>query len=149
MKGFFAAVAALRKWSLASSRVYANSPLHERVPCTKAMFTGTSTFRTSTAYCGLLNSSMLRVTTSGFFLPNKFQKEWSVRGDAFRADTLNPGVLNVIDVRRIKRRIIEKNLDAVRAIGHQAANRVMVQKIREPSRLRVVVAAILIGQQQS
>ena len=67
------------------------------------MFTGTSTFKTSTPYCGFENSSMLRATISGFlransmllfvsalFVADEFEKKRHVGSDAFRRQYAPP-----------------------------------------------------------
>ena len=80
------------------------------MPSTNFMFTGTSTFSTSAPYWSLVNSSMLRVTMSGFFFANasdfssttvlvadQLEEERDVVGAALVADPLDPRVLEVVD----------------------------------------------------
>ena len=124
--------------------------------------TGTSTFSTSTAYCGLLNFLHARgydlrlfpgvfnsLFVHALFVSHEFQKERNVRCHALRANALDPGMLDVIDLRRIERGVVQKNLDAIGAIGHQASHGIVIEQIGQASRLRVVVATILICQQEA
>jgi hypothetical protein len=51
-------------------------------------------------------------------------------------------VLDVVDFVGIERRVIEKNLDAVRAGADEAANGPDVEKVGQASGTSVVVAAV-------
>ena len=56
------------------------------------------------------------------------------RDRALIADALDPGVLLVVDARRIGGRVVEQDLDAVRAGFLQPANRPLVEQVIGPVR---------------
>ena len=58
-------------------------------------------------------------------------------------------MLDVVDLVRIEWRVVEKNLDAIRARADEAANGPDVEKIGQAAGAGVVVAAVFIGEQQA
>ena len=68
---------------------------------------------------------------------------------AFIADTLDKGVLLIVDLALLERSVVEQNLDAVRPGFFQPAHRPVVEKIGHASRRVRVVAGLFVGQQQA
>jgi len=99
--------------------------LQARVPLTYAIVIGTSTFKTSTAYCGfaelfhaashdlgLLFCELDSLFVDSLFVSHEFQEERDVGSLTFATNSLDPGMLHVIDFRRIEWRVVEKNFYA-------------------------------------
>src|SRR5208282_3451801 len=84
-----------------------------------------------------------------FFVSNELQEERDVIGAAFVAQPLDPSVLLVVSFFWIKRRVVEQNLDAIRARLFQAAHRPMIQQVAQASGSGLVVAGLFIRQQQA
>ena len=84
-----------------------------------------------------------------FFVADELQEEGDVVGAALVADALDPGVLLVVDVLGIEGRVVEQNLDAVRAGFFQAARRPVVEQIAQAAGTGLVVSGLLIGEQQA
>src|SRR6185312_10267108 len=80
---------------------------------------------------------------------DELEKERNVFASAFVADALDEGVLFFIDVFGIEWRVVDEDLDAVRAGSFQSPHRPEVKKIRDASRSRIVVSRLLVGKQQS
>jgi hypothetical protein len=106
---------------------------------------------------------MLFVTISGFFFayskpfssppagsyPTNSQKK-GIFVFALRADAFDEGVLDVVDLRIVERRVIEQNLDCVGAhFFFDPAHRAVWQQIGQASGLRIVVTAVLVCKKQS
>ena len=66
-----------------------------------------------------------------------------------RADALDPGVLDFVDLGRIERRVVEQNLDAIGSRADEAADGPDVEQIGQTAGARVVVAAVFVGEQQA
>ena len=98
---------------------------------------------------GLLARVFDSLLVAAFFVAHKFQEKWHVGRGAFAADALDPGVLDVVDFGRIKRRVVEQNFDAVGAGGDEALHGPIRKQIGQAAGARVVVAAVLIGEQQA
>ncbi len=56
-----------------------------------------------------------------FFVSDELQEERNIIGAALIAKSFDPGVLLVVNFFRIKRSVVEQNLDAIRACFLQAA----------------------------
>src|SRR5208282_995503 len=86
---------------------------------------------------------------NAFRIGDEFEKVGNVAAPALVADALDPGVLLVVDVRGIRGSVVEKNLDAIGAGFHEAARGIVGQQIGKAAGLGVVVAALLVGQEQA
>ena len=70
-------------------------------------------------------------------------------GDALGPDALDPGMFQVVDVGLLEGRVVEEDLNAVRAGFFQAVNRPVVQKVGQAARRGRVVACLLVGEQEA
>ena len=94
---------------------------------------------------GVLEPFLVRA----FFVADELEEERDVVGAALVADALDPGVLLVVDVFRIIRRVVEQNLDAVRARFFQAPRRPVIEQIAQAPGSGLVVAGLFVSQQQA
>src|SRR6266550_7999057 len=92
---------------------------------------------------------MLSVTICGFFLADKFQEEWNVVGAALVPNALYPGMFLIIDVLRIKWRVVKQNLHAIRPSLFQTTRRPVIQQIGQPAGASLVVSGFFISEQQT
>src|SRR6185437_6804535 len=81
-------------------------------------------------------------------IPHELEKERDVRRPALGPDALDESVLDVVHRLRLEPGVIEQHLDAIRPVRLQPPHRAVRQQIRQPPRLGVVVAALLVRQQQ-
>ena len=86
---------------------------------------------------------------AALFVADELEEKWNVDSNAFRADALDPRMLVLIDRGRVERRVVEQNLDAVRARGYEAADGPDIEKIGQAAGTRVVIAAVFVGEQQT
>ena len=70
-------------------------------------------------------------------------------GAAFVADALHPGMLLVVHVLGIERRVVEQNLDAVGARFLQASHGPVIEQVGQTTGTGLVVSGLLIRQQQA
>src|SRR5207237_5482854 len=84
-----------------------------------------------------------------FFVSDKFQEKRNVIATALIADALDPGVLFVVYILRIKWRVIEQDFHTIGTSFLQALCRPMVKKISEAARAGLVIPGFLIRQQQA
>ena len=68
---------------------------------------------------------------------------------ALRADAFDEGVLDVVDLRVVEGGVVDQNLHGVRAPVHDALHGNVRQQVGQAAGLGVVVAALLVGQQQA
>ena len=107
---------------------------------------------------------MLFVTIAGFCLrvfeaffiaalrivADEFQKERNLVCFGLRANALDEGVLDVVDLRIVEGRVVDQNFHGVGAhVLLEALDGNVRQQIGQTARLRVVVAAVFVGQQQA
>ena len=104
-------------------------------------------------------------TTSGFLLgvgtrifivsaiaggvADELEEEGDVVGDALVADALDPGLLEVVDVRFFKGGVVEKDFDAVGSSFLETADAPDIEEIRQSARRGGVVAGLLVGEEQA
>src|ERR1700730_9393267 len=94
---------------------------------------------------GVFQSLLVRA----LFVADKFQKEWNVIGAALVADALNPGVLFIVHILRVVRRVVEKDLHAVGTRFLQSARGPVIEQVAESSGTGLVISGFFIRQQQS
>ena len=81
-----------------------------------------------------------------FLISNKLEEKWDVIGPALIANALHPGMLLVIDVLGIVRRVIEQNFHAIRARLFQPPGRPKIEQIRQAAWTGLVVPGFFIRQ---
>ena len=64
---------------------------------------------------GLFLCVLQALFIGAFFVSNELEEEGNIVGAAFVAKALHPGMLDVIDLLRIKRRVVQQDLDTVRS----------------------------------
>src|SRR6185437_11990669 len=80
---------------------------------------------------------------------DEFKEERDLIELAFRADSLDERVLDIVHVLAIERRVINEDLDRVRTLVDNAFYRFTRKQVGEASGLGIVVAALFIGQQKA
>src|SRR2546427_33579 len=84
-----------------------------------------------------------------FFIADELEEKGDVVGAALVTQTLNPGVLLVVDFLAVEWSVVEQDLDAISASFLQTADRPVVEQIRQASRTSLVIPGFLIGEQQA
>ena len=79
---------------------------------------------------------------------DELQEEGNIVGDALGADTLDPGMLAIVDRFLLEGSVVEQDLDGVGAHLLDAADRSIGQQVRQTAGSRIVIAGFLVGQQQ-
>ncbi len=164
MNGFLAASAPRRKCSSASFREYAFWPLYTLLPFDEVRVDRNFHFqhvdlvlrlgkflhaldhdlRLDLGELEALLVAALRVVA------HELAEERDLERFAFRADALDESVLDIVDLRVVERRVVKQNLHRIRAPIGDALSRDVRQQIGQSGPgLRVVVAALFIGQQQA
>src|SRR5262249_28753719 len=84
---------------------------------------------------------------SAFLISDELEEKRDVVGSALVANPFNPGVLGLIDILRIVRCVIQKNLHTVSASFFQAASRPVIEPIGQAAGTSLVISSLLIGEQ--
>ena len=162
MNGFVDAFAASRNQRCASARVYAACPANDLRALDVLHVDGNLDLEHVDAVAVLRELRhargddlrlLLRVLEAllvdPFLVADEFEEERDVVGAALVADALHPCVLAIVDVVRIERRVVEKNLHRVGADLAQPPRRPEVEEIRQPARSGLVVAGLLVRHEQT
>src|SRR5207245_6677395 len=96
---------------------------------------------------------LLRILEAFFigalFVADKFQEEWNVVGAALVPNALYPGMFLIIDVLRIKWRVVKQNLHAIRPSLFQTTRRPVIQQIGQPAWASLVISGFFVCEQQA
>src|SRR6185503_10373397 len=82
-------------------------------------------------------------------IANELEKERNIVSPALVADSLNPGMLLVVDLLGIKGSVVEQNLYAIGACFFNALRRPVAEEIGQATRAGLVVSGFLVGKQQA
>src|SRR5207245_3402639 len=96
-------------------------------------------------FLGVLKSLLVGT----FLVSHKLQEVRDVVSPALVANTLYPGVLLVVHIPGIVRRVIEQNLHAICTGFLQTPSRPVVEQVSQAAGTRLVITSLFISQQQS
>ncbi len=99
--------------------------------------------------CGFLLGVLEALFVRAFLVSDELQEVRDVIGAALVANALDPGMLDIVDVLRIVRRVVEQDLHAIGARFFQAASGPYVEQIGQAAGTGLVVSGLFIGEQQA
>ncbi len=97
----------------------------------------------------LLGEFQALLASTLLVVADELQEERNAVGLALVADALDEGVLFLVALFRLERRVVDQHFDGVRACFLDAAHGHVGQQVRLPARAGVVVPALFVAEQQS